>query len=46
VADDDEVVCIATGTGFKELDHVDGTAAVPTIDRAALEETLAGLSRA
>jgi len=35
---------IATGTGFTELDHVDSAADVPTIERSALEGTLAKLT--
>lgn len=39
---DDEVVCVATGTGFRELDHV-STSEPTTIDREDLTATLADL---
>ncbi|WP_254533037.1 pyridoxal-phosphate dependent enzyme [Natrinema gelatinilyticum] len=44
VSDDEEVVCVATGTGFKELDHLDAGSDVRTIEREHLEEILASLT--
>lgn len=44
ISDDEEVVCVATGTGFKELDHLDAGSDVRTIEREHLEETLASLT--